>query len=266
MARIHSSAIVDSSAQLADDVEVGAFSVIGPRVSIGAGTKIGPHCLFEGRTAIGANNVFYAYCSVGGPPQDKKYAGEDTQLVIGDRNTVREFATINLGTTQDQGVTRIGNDNWLMAYIHIAHDCVIGNNIILANSAQLAGHVHVDDWAIVGGMSGVHQFVRIGMHSMVAGGTALVQDVAPFVIGGGAPPQSHTINVEGLRRRGFSAETIAALRRAFKTIFKEGLTVAEACAAVQAQTQALAGSEADAAPHLRTLCQFIQASKRGITR
>ena len=218
--------------------------------------------MLTGHTTIGRGNQIHAHAVLGGPPQDKKYAGEDTGLVLGDHNTVREFCTFNTGTVQDQGVTRIGSHNWIMAYVHIAHDCIVGDNTILANNATLAGHVHVGDWVILGGMTGVHQFVHVGAHAMTGGGTILLQDLPPFVICNGNPAQAHGLNVEGLKRRGFSAEAIATLRRAYKTLYREGLTVTAAGEAIRAQ--------AEAAPEQRTpvleLLSFVQSSQRGIVR
>ena len=212
MAGIHSTALVDTKAQLDSSVEVGAYSIIGPNVTIGAGTKIGPHVVIEGHTRIGCDNTFFQFSSIGAAPQDKKYAGEPTRLEIGDRNTIREFCTLNRGTAQDVGVTRLGNDNWMMAYVHLAHDCQIGNHTIFANNAQLAGHVEVGDWVILGGFSNVHQFCKIGPHAMVGMSTSLTQDVPPFVILSGNPAAAHGINSEGLKRRGFTREQIGAIR------------------------------------------------------
>jgi UDP-N-acetylglucosamine acyltransferase len=262
MARIHPTAIVDPKAELAADVEVGPFAVIGPKVQIGARTSIGAHALIDGRTRIGRDNRIFPFCAIGGIPQDKKYAGEDTALEIGDGNTIREYCTLNTGTVQDAGVTRVGSGNWIMAYVHVAHDCRIGDHAIFANGVQLAGHVHVGDWAILGGLTGVHQFVRIGAHAMTGAGTTLLQDLPPFVICNGNPAAPHGINVEGLKRRGFDAASIGALRRAYKAIYKEGRTVADACAAIEA----LASAEPGAAAHLQALRGFVQDSSRGIVR
>jgi UDP-N-acetylglucosamine acyltransferase len=258
MTGIHPTAIVDPNARIADGVEIGAYSLIGPHVEIGANTVIGPHVVIEGHTRIGADNRIFQFCSIGAAPQDKKYAGEETRLEIGDRNTIRESCTFNLGTVQDGGVTRIGNDNWIMAYVHVAHDCMIGNNVIFANSVQLAGHVHVGDFAILGGLSGVHQFVRIGAHSMAGMTTSLSQDLPPYVMASGNPAHTHGINSEGLKRRGFSVEGIAALRRAYKTLYKSGLRLEEARAALAA--------EQETHPELRPLVEFISVSGRGIVR
>jgi len=262
MAKIHPTAIVDPAAQLEDDVEVGAYTLIGPDVSIGAGTRVGPHVVIDGITHIGRENTIYQFSSIGAPPQDKKYAGEPTRLEIGDRNTIREFCTFNRGTSQDVGVTRLGNDNWIMAYVHLAHDCQIGSHTIFANNAQLAGHVHVGDWAIMGGFSNVHQFCKIGAHAMVGMSTSLTQDVPPFVILSGNPAAAHGINSEGLKRRGFSQEAINAIRHAYKLIYKSGLTLDQAKAALQEQE--LAAPEFE--PHMKLLREFLENVTRGIVR
>ncbi|MGN6808982.1 MAG: acyl-ACP--UDP-N-acetylglucosamine O-acyltransferase [Trinickia sp.] len=262
MSRIHPTAIIESGAELADEVEIGPYAIVGPNVAIGAGTVIGSHSVIEGHTTIGAANRIGHYASIGGRPQDMKYQGEPTRLVIGERNTIREFTTIHTGTVQDGGVTTIGDDNWIMAYVHIGHDCHIGSNTILSSNAQMAGHVIVGDWAIVGGMSGVHQFVRIGEHSMLGGASALVQDVPPFVIAAGNKAEPHGINVEGLRRRGFSAEAISALRGAYRLLYKNGLSLEDA----KAQLGELAAAGGDGDEHVRKLIAFIDASQRGIIR
>lgn len=263
MARIHPTAVVEAGARVADDVEVGPYSVIGAQVSVGAGSWIGPHVVLAGRTTIGARNRIFPFCSLGTEPQDKKYAGEDTALVIGDDNTIREYCLFNTGTAQGGGVTRIGSDNWIMGHAHIAHDCVVGDHIILANAVPLGGHVTVGDWAIIGGTAAVHQFVRVGAHSMCGGGTMLTQDLPPFVTCSGVPPQAHGLNVEGLKRRGFSAESIAGLRRAYKLIYRDGLVLADARAALDA----LVGeSSEEVAGPLRQLAAFLAESGRGIVR
>lgn len=262
MTRIHPTAIIDPKAQLDGTVEVGPYSVIGPHVRIGARTRVGPHVVIEGHTTIGCDNTFYQFSSIGGPPQDKKYAGEITRLEIGDRNLVREFCTFNCGTAQDEGTTKIGNDNWLLAYVHIAHDCVVGNNTIFSNNAALAGHVHVGDWAIMSGFSAVHQFCKIGNHAFVGMNTSLTQDVPPFVLVSGNPAQPHGINIEGLKRRGFSREQIGHLRDAYKQIYKSGLTLEQAKAALG---EAEAANPATA-EHLRSLLDFLNNSSRGIVR
>ncbi|HVL76402.1 MAG TPA: acyl-ACP--UDP-N-acetylglucosamine O-acyltransferase [Noviherbaspirillum sp.] len=262
MTRIHPTAVVDPAAELDSTVEVGAFAVIGPNVRIGARTRIGPHVVVEGHTTIGCDNHFLQYSSIGAQPQDKKYAGEPTRLEIGDRNTVREFCTFNTGTVQDAGVTRIGNDNWIMAYVHIAHDCQLGSHLILANNATLGGHVHLEDWVFLGGMTTVHQFCRIGMHAMTAFTAAVTQDVPPFVTAAGNRAGPVGINSEGLKRRGFSPEQITAIRRAYKLIYRSNLSLDEA-------KSALAREEADApesAVHLRRLREFLENNTRGIIR
>lgn len=262
MTLIHPTAIVDPNAELDDSVEVGAYSIIGPNVRIGARTTIGPHVVIDGHTTIGCDNRFHQFSSIGGPPQDKKYASEPTRLEIGNRNVVREFCTFNLGTVQDVGVTRLGNDNWIMAYVHLAHDVQVGNNTIFANNAALAGHVQVGDWVILGGFSNVHQFCKIGAHAMLGMSTSLTQDVPPFVILNGNPAAAHGINAEGLKRRGFTREQIGDIRNAYKLIYKSGLTLEEAKAA-------LAGAEADkpeSAAYLRLMRDFLDSTTRGIVR
>lgn len=262
MSLIHSTAIVDPKAQLDTSVEVGAYSVIGPHVKIDAGSKIGPHVVVEGHTSIGRDNTIFQFASIGAAPQDKKYAGEPTQLSIGDRNTIREFVTINLGTTQDANITRLGSDNWIMAYVHIAHDCQLGNNIILANNATLAGHVHLEDWVFLGGFTSVHQFCRIGEHAMTAFTAAVSQDIPPFVTAAGNRAVPAGINSEGLKRRGFSSEQIMAIKRGYKTIYRSGLPLEEAKAALLAEEN----KSPEAALYLRQLREFIAASPRGIIR
>jgi UDP-N-acetylglucosamine acyltransferase len=255
---IHPTAIVHPGAQLASGVEIGAYSIIGEHVEIDENTWVGPHVVIGGHTRIGRDNRIFQFSSLGEIPQDKKYAGEQTRLEIGDRNTIREFCTFNCGTAQDVGVTRLGNDNWIMAYVHLAHDCQVGNNTIFANNAQLAGHVHVGDWVILGGFTAVHQFVRVGAHSMSGMCTALVQDVPPYVMVAGNPSVPHGINSEGLKRRGFSSKSVMAIRRAYKTIYKSGLKLDEACAAL--------ANEAVETAELGTLIDFLAQSGRGIVR
>jgi UDP-N-acetylglucosamine acyltransferase len=255
---IHPTAIIDPAAVLADDVRVGPYSVIGPDVAIGRATVIGSHVVLKGPTTIGEHNQVFQFASIGDAPQDKKYAGEPTRLVIGDRNTIREGCTINRGTVQDEGTTRVGNDNWIMAYVHIAHDCVVGNQVILANNASLAGHVHVEDQAILGGFSGVHQFCRIGAHSFIGGFSAITRDVPPYMMVSGVPPEPRGINLEGLRRRGFSAEKIRALKEAYRLLYRAGLRLTEA----REQIAALAAEH----PELRLIVDFIDRSERSILR
>ncbi|GLU31698.1 acyl-ACP--UDP-N-acetylglucosamine O-acyltransferase [Trinickia caryophylli] len=262
MSRIHPTAIIEPGAQIGENVEIGPYAVVGAHVTIGAGTVIGSHSVVEGHTTIGADNRIGHFASIGGRPQDMKYQGEPTRLVIGDRNTIREFTTIHTGTVQDRGVTTLGNDNWIMAYVHIGHDCHVGSHVILSSNAQMAGHVFIGDWAIVGGMSGVHQFVRIGEHSMLGGASALVQDVPPFVIAAGNKAEPHGINVEGLRRRGFSADAISALRSAYRLLYKNGLSLEEA----KSQLAELAAAGGDGDAPVQKLIAFIDASERGIIR
>ena len=225
MTAIHATALVDPGAELDSSVTVGPYTVIGPHVRVGAGTTIGPHCVLEGHTTIGRDNRIFQFNSLGAIPQDKKYAGEPCELVIGDRNTVREFCTFNIGSPGDRGVTRIGNDNWLMAYVHLAHDCQVGDHTIFANNAQLAGHVQVGDWAILGGFTVVHQFVKIGAHSMTAMCSLLFADLPPFVMCQGQPAQARSMNYEGLRRRGFSAERLAVVKSMHKALYRDNLTL-----------------------------------------
>lgn len=261
-ALIHATALVDPKAQLHPTVSVGAYSIIGPNVVIGAETVVGPHCVIDGHTQIGIANHFYRFCSVGGMPQDKKYAGEPTRLEMGDRNMVREYVTINTGTIQDVGVTRLGSDNWVMAYVHVAHDCQVGSHTILANGVQMGGHVHIGDWAIVGGLAAVHQFGKVGAHSMTGGQSALHMDIPPYVMGSGNPCVPVGINVEGLKRRGFSAESISALRDAYKLIYRRGLTLTDACHEIRARQE----KEPSVAAALEPLLAFVESSARGIIR
>jgi UDP-N-acetylglucosamine acyltransferase len=258
MAAIHPTAIVHPGAKLGADVEIGAYSLIGEHVEIGAGTRVGPHVVINGHTRIGAGNRIFQFCSLGEEPQDKKYAGEPTRLEIGDHNVIREFCTFNTGTAQDVGVTRLGDDNWIMAYVHIAHDCQVGGHTIFANNATLAGHVHIGDYAILGGFTGVHQFCRVGAHVITGIASVVRQDVPPFLTVAGNPLAPHGVNAEGLKRRGFSPEALAGLKRAYKTLYKSGLTLAEAQVAIAAEAEAL--------PELRPLADFLATSGRGIVR
>ena len=255
---IHPTAVVHSGARVGEGVTVGPYSVLGEHVEIGAATRIGAHVVIVGHTRIGRDNRIYQFNSIGEVPQDMKYAGEPTRLEIGDRNTIREFCTLNCGTVQDGGVTRLGSDNWVMAYSHIAHDCQVGNHTIFANNAQIAGHVHVGDYAILGGMTGVHQFVHVGAHSITAGATLLLQDLPPYVMAAGNPAKPHGINAEGLKRRGFDVDTIAAIKRAYKTLYRSGLTLAAAQAELEAYSAEV--------PELATLVEFLASAKRGIVR
>ena len=262
MTQVHATALVDSRAELADNVSVGPYAVIGAHVRIGEGSNIGAHCVVEGHTTIGRDNRIFQFASIGGPPQDKKYAGEPTRLVIGDGNTIREFVTINTGTVQDGGLTSLGDDNWIMAYVHIAHDCHVGSHTIIANATQLGGHVHLGDWAFLGGLSGVHQFVRVGAHAMTGFQTRLSQDLPPYVTAAGNPAAATGINAEGLRRRGFSPERIAQVRQMHKLLYRQGLTLAAGIAAIEALRGQLEGSEADIA----LMLDFLAQAERGIVR
>jgi UDP-N-acetylglucosamine acyltransferase len=255
---IHATAIVHPRAKLAAGVSVGPYSIVGEHVEIGEGSEIDAHVVIEGRTRIGANNRIFAHSVIGGAPQDKKYAGEPTGLEIGDRNLIREFCTFNCGTAQDAGTTRIGSDNWIMAYAHVAHDCQVGNHTTFANAASIAGHVHVGDHAVLGGFTGVHQFVLIGAHSMTAGATLLLQDLPPYVMAAGNAAKPFGINSEGLKRRGFGEEQITEIRRAYKTLYRSGLTLEEAKSAI--------GEQAGKVPALKILIDFLERSRRGIVR
>ncbi len=262
MAKVHATALVDASAELAEDVGIGPYAVVGSKVRIGAGTTVGAHCVIEGRTTIGRDNRIFQFCSIGAVPQDKKYAGEDTALDIGDRNTIREFCTFNAGTAQDAGTTRIGSDNWIMAYVHIAHDCQVGDQTILANNATLAGHVHLADWAFIGGLTGVHQFVKIGAHAMAGFASAVTQDVPPYMTVDGNPLAVRGFNIEGLRRRGFTAGRLAAVKQMHRLLYRSGLTLADARAAIGA----LAESHPESAGDVATMTDFLDATTRGIAR
>ena len=255
---IHSTAIIDSRAELASDVTVGAYSIIGADVKIDAGTVIGPHVVIKGPTTIGKDNRIYQFASVGEDPQDKKYAAEITRLEIGDRNTIREFASLHRGTIQDHGVTKIGNDNLFMAYTHVAHDCIIGNHVIMANGASLAGHVHLDSHAILGGFTLVHQFTQIGQYSFAAMGSAITQDVPPFVMVGGKPTRPHGINSVGMERNGISAEDTRLIRNAYKIIYKMNLRLEEAIE--QINELAIDSKELD------IMVNFLRNVRRGILR
>ncbi|WP_069106649.1 acyl-ACP--UDP-N-acetylglucosamine O-acyltransferase [Acidovorax sp. RAC01] len=262
MSNIHPTAIVADGAVLDGTVTVGPYAVIGPQVTIGPGTTVGAHCVIEGRTTIGSDNRIFQFASLGAAPQDKKYAGEPTRLVIGDRNTIREFCTFNLGTAQDRGVTTIGDDNWIMAYVHIAHDCVVGNQTILANNATLAGHVHVADQAIIGGLTGVHQFVKIGAHVMAGFASHISQDVPPFMMVDGNPLSVRGLNLEGLRRRGFSPARVAAIKQMHRLLYRQGLTLDAARAAIAA----LPAEHPEAATDVALVQGFLDSSTRGIAR
>ncbi len=260
--KIHPTAIIHEGAQVHPSVSVGAYSIIGAHVTIGARTQIGPHCVIEGHTTIGVDNHVFQFASLGAQPQDKKYAGEPTRLVIGDRNTIREFCTFNTGTAQDAGVTRVGDDNWIMAYVHIAHDCVVGNHTILANNATLAGHVHLGDWVILGGLTGVHQFVKIGAHAMAGFASRVAQDVPPFMMIEGNPLAVRGFNIEGLRRRGFTPERLKAVKQMHRLLYRQSLTLEAAQQAI-AQLQA---QMPEAAQDIALMQAFLASSTRGIAR
>ena len=257
MSLIHPTALIDPGAQLADDVEVGPYSIIGADVSIGAGSVIGPHVVIRGSTRMGQRNRIFQFASVGEDCQDKKYKGEPTRLEIGDDNVIREGVTLHRGTVQDQGITRIGSRNLFMAYSHVAHDCSVGNDCILANQATLAGHVHVDDFAILGGMVAVHQFSRVGAHAMCGGGSIILKDIPAYVMVSGHPAETHGINYEGLKRRGFSREAMQALRHAYKVVFRQGLNLQDAIAELEQETLL---------PEVEVFLNSIKHSARGITR
>ena len=255
---IDARAIVSPQAQLAPDVTVGPFSIIGPQVQIGARSVIGPHVVVNGPTTIGEDNHIFQFASIGDAPQDKKYRGEPTRLVIGDRNVFRESCTINRGTTHDKGVTTIGSDNLFMAFSHVAHDCVIGNNTVCANSVAMGGHVEVGDWVILGGLTAIHQFIKIGAHAFLGGGAILSRDVPPYVMVAGNPAVPHGVNAEGLKRRGFSEEQIRHIREAYRIIYRSDLKLSEALA----RLTTLAAER----PEIRALVDFIHGSTRSLVR
>ncbi len=255
---VHETAIVSKRASLGDGVSIGPYSVVGDDVEIGAGTRIASHVVVNGPTVIGSDNRIYQFASVGDDPQDKKYAGEPTRLVIGDRNTIREYCTLSRGTAQDRGETVIGDDNWIMAYVHVAHDCVVGNQCIMANNATLAGHVHLGDWAICGGFSGVHQFCRIGPHAFLGMYSVINRDVPAYVLVSGQPSEAKGINSEGLRRRGFSAEQIRNIKHAYRVVFRQGRKLADALEEV--------ATLADAQPELVPFIESLRGSGRGVLR
>lgn len=257
-AKIHPTAIIDSTAELDSSVEIGAYSIIGANVRIDADTRIAAHVIINGPTIIGKNNQIFQYSSLGEAPQDKKYNGEPTLLEIGDNNTIREFCTFNRGTVQDKNTTKIGNDNWIMAYVHIAHDCQIGNHTIFANNASLAGHVDVHDYAILGGFTLIHQFCKIGAHVITAVGSVVFKDIPPYVTAAGYNAKPHGINAEGLKRRGYSSDSILQIKRAYKTLYRSSLTLDEA-------TIELASMQAST-PEIGLLTDFLNASTRGIVR
>ena len=259
---IHPTAIVDAQARIDASATIGPYAVIGPHVSIGAGTTVGAHCVIEGHTTIGRDNRIFQFASLGAQPQDKKYAGEPTELRIGDRNTIREFCTFNTGTAQDRGVTTIGDDNWIMAYVHIAHDCRVGHQTTMANNATLAGHVEVGDWATVGGLTGVLQRMRIGAHTMVGFSSHVGKDIPPYMVVDGNPLAVRGVNLVGLRRRDFSDQRISAIREMHKLLYRQGLTLEQARAAIMALPEKMPQARDDVA----LMDAFIAGSSAGIAR
>lgn len=264
MSQIHCTAVVDAAAQIDPSVTIGPYTVIGPHVRIGAGTTVGPHCVIEGRTTIGHNNRIFQFCSLGAVPQDKKYAGEPCELHIGDGNTIREFCSFNIGSPGGGGVTRLGNDNWIMAYTHLAHDCIVGSHTIFANNTQLAGHVEVGDWVIFGGFTVVHQFVRVGAHGMTAMCSLLFADQPPFVMSQGQPARARSMNFEGLRRRNFSAARMQAVKLMHKLLYRDGLTLEQAMRGMEA----LGATMPEAGDDVRMMLDFLSqvSPQRGIVR
>jgi len=264
MTRIHPTAIIDKGAELHETVEIGAYSVIGPHVRINRGSKVGAHCVIEGHTSIGADNHIFQFNSLGDVPQDKKYAGEPCELIIGDRNTIREFCTFNIGTVGDKACTRVGNDNWIMAYVHLAHDCEIGNHTIFANNSSLAGHVQVGDYVILGGFTTVHQFCRLGAHSFTSINAMIWADLPPFVMCQGQPAKARSMNFEGLKRRGFSPERIKVIKEMYKLLYRDNLTLEQAKVAVSELEKSNPQSDID----IQMMLGFLNApsADRGIVR
>ena len=255
---IHPTALIDPAATLGIGVSIGAYAVIGAEVEIGDGTSIGPHCVITGPTRIGRDNHIFAHAALGGDPQDKKFNGERTELIIGDRNHIREFTTFSRGTVDGGGVTRVGDDNWIMAYVHIAHDCQVGNHTIFANNATLGGHAVIGDWVILGGFVGIHQFCQIGAHAFIGMGSLVNADVPPFVMVADKYAEPRGINAEGLKRRGFDPERIAAIKRAYRSLYMSGKPLAEAKAEL--------ATSAQSSQDVRQMLDFIEASQRGLLR
>ena len=264
MTHIHPTALIDPKAELDSSVSVGAYSIIGPHVRIGAATTVGPHCVIEGHTTIGRNNHIFQFNSLGAIPQDKKYNGEPCELRIGDRNTIREFCTFNIGSPGDAGVTTLGDDNWIMAYVHIAHDCQVGNHTTFANNSTLAGHVHVGDWATLGGFTGVRQFVRIGAHCMTAVSSVLFADLPPFVMCQGQPASARSMNFEGLRRRGWTPERISGIKAIHKALYRDDLTLEQA----RTRIAELGQNRPECLPDVQMMLSFLEQTSpdRGIVR
>lgn len=255
---IHETAIIAQGAEIDSDVTIGPYAVIGEHVKIGSGTTVGPHAVIEGRTEIGRGNQIFQFTSIGAIPQDLKFHGEESTLTIGDRNKIREFVTIHLGTEDGCGKTTVGSDNLLMAYAHVAHDCVVGNHVILANAATLAGHVEVDDFAILGGLSAVHQFCRVGCHVMASGGSMINQDVVPYTIVQGDRAKTVGLNLVGLKRRGFSPEVLKTIKQAYRLVFRSGTPLEDALTKIE--------NELDGSPELSVFVEFIKSSERGLAR
>ncbi|MBN2539449.1 MAG: acyl-ACP--UDP-N-acetylglucosamine O-acyltransferase [Deltaproteobacteria bacterium] len=255
---VHPTAIISPGAIVEENVEIGPYSVIGPNVRIGGGTVVGPHAVIEGCTEIGDNCHIFQFVSIGAVPQDLKFGGEESKVIIGKNNTIREFVTIHSSTSADIGMTYIGDNNLLMAYCHVAHNCILGNNIVMANAANLAGHILIEDFAIIGGLSGIHQFTRVGCHSIIGGASAVAKDVPPYVTVSGNRAKPHGLNLIGLKRRGFPGETIAALKKAYKIVYRSSLLLSVALERVRA--------EVDDLPEVRHFVEFIENAKRGICR
>jgi UDP-N-acetylglucosamine acyltransferase len=268
MPKIHPTAIVDLKAELDTGVEIGPYSIVGPNVKIGSNTSVGPHTVIEGHTNIGQDNVIFQFCSLGAIPQDKKYAGELTTLEIGHRNTIREFCTFNLGVVGSGGLTKIGNDNWIMAYVHIAHDCLLGNYLTIANAVQLGGHVQIDDWATIGGLTGIHQFVRVGKHAMIGFQTRLSQDLPPFVTASGSPAEIQSINQEGLQRRNFSHQQILQIKQMYRLIYRQGYTLEQAKTAIHhlKNENNQNNQHENENQYIDEMLNFLQKVSRGIVR
>lgn len=262
MARIHATAIVDPQAELDDSVSIGPYAIVGPEVRIGAGTEVGAHCVIDGKTTIGRDNRFHPFSSIGCMPQDMSHGGERTELVMGDRNTVFQYCTFSTGTFKENGVTRVGSDNWIMAYVHLAHDVQLGSHCVLANGATLAGHVHVGDWAVIGGLTGVHQFVHIGAHSMTGLGSILFQDLPPFIMAAGNIAEARSFNLEGLKRRGFTPEQLNAVKQMYRLLYRRGLTVDQA----QIEMAGLQASHPEARDTIQLMLDFLKTATRGIIR
>ena len=256
---IHPTAIVSPEARLAEGVEIGPYTVIGSDVTIGENTVVGSHVVIESHTDIGKNCRIFQFCSLGGIPQDLKFEGEESRVIIGDNNTIREYVTINRATSADIGTTIIGDNNLLMAYCHVAHNCKLGNNIVMANAVNLGGHIHIEDYAIIGGLTGIHQFVHIGCHCMIGGASAVTKDVPPYVLAAGNYAEIHSLNLFGLKRREFNRETIRALKKTYKIVFRSSLLLSEAIKRV--------GEEVEGdIPEVKHFIEFIQKSERGICR